>query len=89
MKDYKLFAGSIKEPPASARVQSIVRQWEDNFQDLFVCDSQILKCIANTYKFDDRFKNYINQFSNEDLSDFIYRAIIFYCEGKTDEDAAF
>lgn len=76
---FKLFAAHIKEPPTSDKVQSIVKQWADNFQGFFVCDNEILKCIAKTYKFDNRFKKYINQFSNEDLSDFIYKAIIFYC----------
>lgn len=76
---FKLFSEHIKESPASAGVQSIVKQWADSFQDLFICDSEIMKCIANTYKFDSRFKKYINQFSDEDLSDFIYRAIIFHC----------
>jgi DNA-binding transcriptional MerR regulator len=79
---FMLFAKNIKEPPYSAGVQSIVKQWVDSFQGLFVCDNEILKCIASTYKFDSRFKKYINQFSDEDLSDFIYKAIIFYCEDK-------
>ncbi len=43
-----------------------------------VCDSEMLICIANTYKFDNRFKNYINQFSNEDLAEFLYNDIIHY-----------
>ena len=79
---FQLFAAHIKESPTSARVQSIVKQWADSFQGLFVCDNEMLKCIANTYKFDSRFKKYINQFSDEDLSDFIYRAICFYCGDK-------
>ncbi|ODU55733.1 MAG: MerR family transcriptional regulator [Clostridium sp. SCN 57-10] len=76
---FKLFAVHIKESPASARVQLIVKQWADSFKGFFVCDNQILKCIAKAYKFDNRFRKYINQFSDEDLSDFIYKAIIFYC----------
>jgi DNA-binding transcriptional MerR regulator len=79
---FKLFARHMKESPTSSNVQSIVKQWADSFQDIFVCDNEILKCIANSYKFDNRFKKYINQFSDEDLSDFIYNAIIFYCDGK-------
>lgn len=81
-KLFTLFASHIKESPASDRVQSIVKQWINTFQDLFVCDNEILKCIAKTYKFDNRFKKYINQFSEEDLSDFIYRAILCYCGDK-------
>ncbi|PGP75990.1 TipAS antibiotic-recognition domain-containing protein, partial [Bacillus cereus] len=38
----------------------------------------MLTCIAYTYKFDNRFKNYINQFNNEDLAEFLYNAIIHY-----------
>lgn len=74
-----LFARHIHESPTSESVQSVVNQWVDSFQGSFICDNEILKCMAKTYKFDSRFKNYINQFSNEDLSDFVYRAIIFYC----------
>lgn len=81
-KLFKLFSENMNESPSSDNVQIIVKQWIDNFQDFFSCDNEILKCIANTYKFDNRFKNYINQFSNEDLSDFVYRAIVFYCDGK-------
>ncbi len=79
---FRLFAAHINESPASDSVQSIVKQLVDNFECFFVCDNQILKCISKTYKFDNRFKKYINQFSDEDLSDFIYKAIIFYCEDK-------
>ncbi len=77
---FKLFAEHMKESPDSDMVQSIVKQWEDTFQGLFVCDDEILRCVANTYKFDNRFKNYINQYGDGDLSDFIYKAIIYYCD---------
>ena len=76
---FKLFATHVKESPTSGIVQSIVKQWADSFKSFFVCDNEILKCIAKTYKFDNRFKKYINQFCDEDLSDFIYKAITFYC----------
>ena len=79
---FKLFAGQVKESPSSDKVQTLVYEWECCFQKFFVCDKEILKCIANAYKFDNRFRNYINQFSNDDLSDFIYQAIIQYCEHK-------
>lgn len=82
---FKLFAGQIKESPSSDKVQTLVYEWECCFQNFFVCDKEILKHIANSYKFDNRFRNYINQFSDDaddDLSDFIYQAIIQYCEQK-------
>lgn len=78
---FQLFSEHMKESPTSENVQIIVKQFIDNFQAFFACDNEILKCIANTYKFDNRFKTYINQFSDEDLSDFLYRAIVFYCDG--------
>ncbi|WP_434305537.1 MerR family transcriptional regulator [Clostridium botulinum] len=81
-KLFRLFSENMKESPSSDNVQIIVKQWINSFQDFFSCDNEILKCIANTYKFDNRFKKYINQFSNEDLSDFVYRAIVFYCDEK-------
>ncbi|WP_243428079.1 TipAS antibiotic-recognition domain-containing protein [Clostridium rhizosphaerae] len=44
------------------------------------CDKELLECIANNYKFDNRFKNYFNKFSNEDFSDFVYQEIMYYCQ---------
>lgn len=38
----------------------------------------MLTCIANTYTFDNRFKNYINQFSDGDLAEFLYNAIMHH-----------
>ena len=58
---FRLFAVHIKEVPTSDRVQFIVKQWADSFEGFFVCDNEILKCIAKTYKFDNRFKKYINK----------------------------
>lgn len=81
---FELFASHIKEHPISDKVQYIVKQWSESFQNFFTCDNEILICIANTYKFDNRFRKYINQYSNEDLSDFIYQAIIYFCEEKGD-----
>jgi len=77
---FKLFASHMNEPPISDAVQSVVKQWVDSFQGFFDCDSEILRCIANTYKFDNRFKNHINQFGDGDLSDFMHSAITFYCD---------
>ncbi len=79
---FKLFACHIKESPISKKVQYIVKQWSERFQGFISCDNEILICIANTYKFDNRFRKYINQYSNEDLSDFIYQAIIYFCREK-------
>lgn len=79
-KIFRLFASHEKESPASETVLLIVKQMVDSFQGFFVCDHEILRCIANTYKFDSRFKKYINQFSDEDLSDFMYKAITAYCD---------
>jgi hypothetical protein len=45
-----------------------------------VCDKDILECIANTYKSDNRFKKYINQFSDKDLSDFLYESIMCHLQ---------
>lgn len=74
------FSTQIEECPSSERVQSIVRQWVKCFEGFFQCDNEILMCIARSYKFDNRFKRHIDQYSDGDLSDFIYRAVIHYCE---------
>jgi len=79
---FRLFASHIQDSPVSDTVQSIVKLWAECFQNIFTCDNEILRCIANTYKYDNRFKKYINQYSNEDLSDFMYRAIIYFCDKK-------
>jgi phosphoheptose isomerase len=49
------------------------------------CDAELLACIANTYKFDARFKNYFNAYGNEDLADFLYRAIMHNINRKTSQ----
>lgn len=77
---FRLFASHIQDSPVSDTVQSVVKLWAECFQNVFTCDNEILRCIANTYKYDNRFKTYINQYSDEDLSDFIYRAIVYFCE---------
>lgn len=42
------------------------------------CDKELLACIADTYKFDVRFNNYFNQYSNEDFADFLHSAIMHH-----------
>jgi DNA-binding transcriptional MerR regulator len=76
---FKKLSLHINEKPSSNNVQKIIEEWKSHMEKFMVCDKEILECIANNYKFDNRFKKYINQFSDEDLSDFIYRAILEYC----------
>jgi DNA-binding transcriptional MerR regulator len=79
-KVFKKLAMNINEPPSSNEVQQLIIEWKSNLEQYITCDTEILECIANTYKSDNRFKSYINQFSNEDLSNFIYQAIMYYCK---------
>ncbi len=77
---FMAFSKKIHGSPTSDEVQHIVKEWIDIFNSIFAYDKDLLRCIAESYKFDNRFKKYINQFSDGDLSDFIYKAIIFYCD---------
>ncbi|AIK35366.1 tipAS antibiotic-recognition domain protein (plasmid) [Bacillus pseudomycoides] len=77
-KVFRKIASCINQSPSSDEVQKLIVEWKSYLEQSIVCDSEMLICIANTYKFDNRFKNYINQFSNEDLAEFLYNDIIHY-----------
>lgn len=79
-KVFKKIAKQIHNSPSSDDVQKLIVEWKSYLEQYMTCDKEILKCIANTYKSDSRFKNYINQFSDKDLSDFVYQAIMCYCQ---------
>ncbi|MCJ8012226.1 MerR family transcriptional regulator [Paenibacillus sp. KQZ6P-2] len=73
---FKQIASCVDQDPSSDEVQRLIEEWKKNLMQFMTCDAEILACIANTYKFDARFKNYFNQYSNEDLADFLYSAIM-------------
>lgn len=75
---YKNIASNMNQSPSSDEVQRLIGEWRDHLEQLMTCNSELLACIAHTYKFDARFKNYFNQYSNEDLADFLYRAIMHH-----------
>lgn len=77
---FKKFAEQIHKLPSSRDIQNLIVEWKSCLERTMTCDTEILECIANTYKSDKRWKNYINQFSNEDLSEFVYQAIMYYCK---------
>jgi DNA-binding transcriptional MerR regulator len=79
-KVFASLATHIKESPSANEVQKLVAEWKSYLEKYMACDADILECIANTYKSDNRFKKYINQFSDKDLSDFLYQAIMCYCQ---------
>jgi DNA-binding transcriptional MerR regulator len=79
-KVFKELAAYIDKSPSSNKVQKLIAEWKTHLEKYMVCDTDILECIANTYKSDNRFKKYINQFSDKDLSDFLYQAIMYYCQ---------
>jgi len=74
---FKQIASCGDQDPASDEVQRLIEQWKTNLMQFMTCDEELLACIANTYKFDVRFKNYFNQYGNEDLADFLYSAIMY------------
>ncbi|GIO99551.1 transcriptional regulator [Paenibacillus lautus] len=75
---FKKMASCMHRPPSSDEVQQLISEWKSYMEESIVCDADMLTCIANTYKFDNRFKSYINQFSDEDLAEFLYDAIMHH-----------
>lgn len=78
-KVFNSLAKHINESPSCNEVQKLIAEWKSHLEKYMVCDTDILECIANTYKSDSRFKKYLNQFSDKDLSNFLYEAIMCYC----------
>lgn len=79
-KVFKKLAKQIHNSPSSNEVQELIEEWKSCMEQSMTCDKELLECIASNYKFDNRFKNYFSQFSDEDLSDFVYQAIMYYCK---------
>ncbi|MBD2867369.1 MerR family transcriptional regulator [Paenibacillus arenilitoris] len=73
---FKQIASCFDQDPSSDEVQRLIEEWKKNLMQFMTCDAELLACIAHTYKFDARFKNYFNQYGNEDLTDFLYNAIM-------------
>lgn len=76
---FKQFASLSKELPDSEKVQQAVREWKGQLEQFMVCDTEILQCIAYTYKDDEGFGAYINQFGDSSLNELVYQAIMHYC----------
>lgn len=73
---YRQIASNIDRSPSSDEVQRLIEEWKTNLMLFLPCDEELLACIAHTYKFDARFQNYFAQYGNENLADFLYRAIM-------------
>ena len=74
---FKQIASRVDQDPSSDEVQRLIEEWKKILMQFMTCDAEFLVCIANTYKFDARFKSYFNQYSNKDLADFLYNAIMY------------
>jgi DNA-binding transcriptional MerR regulator len=79
---FRKIASCMNQSPSSDEVQQLIIEWKRVLEQSMTLDSELLACIANTYKFVNRFKNYINQFSNGDLADFLYKAIMYHINEK-------
>lgn len=75
---FRSLASCTDQSPDSAEVQRLIADWKSCLGQFMTCDSEMLACIATTYKFDARFKSYINQYSDEDLTEFLYSAIMHH-----------
>ncbi|MBK1812006.1 MerR family transcriptional regulator [Clostridium sp. YIM B02505] len=81
-KVFKKLSNQIHNQPSSDEVQKLIAEWKSYLEQTMTCDTEILKCIAINYKSDKRWKNYFAQFTDEDLSDFVYNAIMYYCNAR-------
>ncbi|AIQ74631.1 MerR family transcriptional regulator [Paenibacillus odorifer] len=75
---FKQIASCVDQHPSSDEVQRLIKEWKKNLMQFMPCDKELLACIADTYKFDVRFNNYFNQYSNEDFADFLHSAIMHH-----------
>lgn len=73
---FKQMAACVDQDPSSDEAQRLIEEWKENLMQFMTCDAELLACIANTYKFDARFRNYFDQYGHEDLADFLYSAIM-------------
>ena len=73
---FKQIASCVDQDPSADEVQRLIEEWKNNLMQFMTCDTELLACIAHTYKFDARFKGHFNQYGNEDLADFLYCAIM-------------
>ncbi|MEC0256807.1 MerR family transcriptional regulator [Paenibacillus lautus] len=73
---FKQIASLVDQDPSSNEVQRLIEEWKKNLMQFMTCDAELLTCMANTYKFDTRFRNYFNSYSHEDFADFLYSAIM-------------
>ncbi|MFD7521971.1 MerR family transcriptional regulator [Paenibacillus chitinolyticus] len=72
---FKQIASCVDQQPSSDEVQRLIGEWKKNLTQFMPCDTELLACIADTYKFDARFNNYFSQYGNENLADFLHSAI--------------
>ncbi|MGE6226397.1 MerR family transcriptional regulator [Paenibacillus chitinolyticus] len=75
---FKQIASCVDQQPSSDEVQRLIGEWKKNLMQFMPCDTELLACIADTYKFDARFNNYFSQFGNENLADFLHSAIMHH-----------
>lgn len=75
---FRRMAACMGDLPSSGKAQQLVVEWKKLMEQFMTCDAELLACLANTYKYDTRFKGYINQYSQGDLAEFLYLAIMHY-----------
>lgn len=53
----KQIASLVDQDPSSDEVQRLIEEWKKNLMQFMPCDTELLACIADTYKFDARFNS--------------------------------
>ncbi|URZ05263.1 MerR family transcriptional regulator [Clostridium felsineum] len=70
-------------PPSSEKTQKLIAEWQNYItENFYKCTDETLQNLALMYKEDERFKKYINSFG-DNLVDYVYTAIEYYCKNKS------
>lgn len=70
------------------KVQHYIDQWSQYLAQFIGNDIRILLCIAETYRTDERFVRYFDAFGEEGYLMFLYEAIVYFVEQKSNTPVA-
>ncbi|MGV7115091.1 MerR family transcriptional regulator [Paenibacillus kyungheensis] len=74
--------------PSDDKVQQYIDQWSQYLAQFIGDDICILLCIAETYRTDERFVRYFDTFGEEGYLIFLYKAIVYFVEKKSNTPIA-
>lgn len=68
--------------PSDNEVQQCIHQWSRYLSQFIGDDTQLLLCIGETYRTDERFVRYFIQFGKDNYLTFLYEAIVYFVKDK-------